>query len=187
MLFCYLTLLFGCQSKPETIIKLPEEQGRKKLTYVKAIMSGYRAPGEKSVNLLPPPPNAYSYFSVGATFKGDTVKILVGRTIRELVDLSELAGQPTDSITLASLVNGEGLLELNEEAKREAQIIKVSENIDSVKLKGKDYTVNYYFDPSGYQKNTLNASEQNYLVDILSDWGYLIYFDDYIGTYIIRK
>lgn len=187
MFFCYLTLLFGCQSKPETIIKLPEEQGRKRAPYVKAIMSGYRAPGEKSVNLLPPPSNAYSYFSVGATFKGDTVKILVRRTIRELVDLSELAGQPTDSVTIASLVKGESLLVLNEEAKREAQIIKVSANIDSVRSKGKDFTVNYYFDPSGYQKKNLNTSEQNYLIDALSDWGYLIYFDDYIGTYLIKK
>jgi hypothetical protein len=168
-------------------VKLLEEQGRKGAPYVKAIMSGYKAPDEKSMNLLPPPPNAYSYFSVGATFKGDTVKILVRRTIRELVDLSKLAGQPTDSVTIASLVKGESLLELNEEAKKEAQIIKVSANIDSVKLKGKDYTVNYYFDPSGYQKNTLNASEQNYLIDVLSDWGYLIYFDDNIGTYLIKK
>ncbi|PSR54092.1 hypothetical protein AHMF7605_11450 [Adhaeribacter arboris] len=181
-----LIFLTGCQSKHEPVEKVPNEQGRENESYVKALMTHYVAPSTRSKDLLPPPPLGYSYFTAGATYKGDTLRILLN-TVKELVDLSVLAGESTDSVSIVSLVKGETLLELNEEAKNETKVIKRWASVDSIKSQGKNYTLNHYFSESGMQRKNLDFPEQAYLIDALSDWGLLVSWDDYIGTYRINS
>ena len=143
-----LLLLGGCQTKNELVESQPYEQGRKNKLYVKTLMHQYVAPSERknrSLPLtLPPPPIGFSYLTVGATYKGDTLRILL-HTVRELVEISEIAGSPTDSAYIASLVKGDNLLKLDGEAIKEVSIIKPWASVDSVRSQGKQYTLNYYF------------------------------------------
>jgi hypothetical protein len=179
-----ILLLIGCQKKNNIVEDHPDEQGRKHKRYVKAIMTHFVAPSQRNADLLPPPPIGWSYLTVGATYEGDTLRIMLD-TVKELVDLSTLAGAPTDSASIASVVKGENLLNLNEKAFGEASIIKPLASIDSVRSQGRQYTLKHYFKESGYQKVHLSPSEQDYLIDALSGWGILVYWDDYIGTYLI--
>ena len=186
-LFVLLVLLLvGCQKRNNIVEEYPDEKGRRHKRYVKAIMTHFVAPNQRNADLLPPPPIGRSFLTVGATYEGDTLRILLD-TVKELVDLSILAGSPTDSASIASVVKGEKLLNLNEKAFGEASIIKPWASVDSVRSQGKQYTLNYYFKKSGYQKVHLSPPEQAYLIDALSGWGLLITFDDYGGYYSIEE
>ncbi len=177
-------LLTGCRSTP--VEELPDEQGRKNRSYVKALMFQYVSPNERYEGRMPPPPIGFSYLTIGATYKSDTLRILL-HTVRELVDISETAGSQTDSAYIASLIKGEDLLDLNKEAIEESYVIKPLASIDSVKSRGRQYTLDYYFTENGYQKVHLSFREQAYLIDALSDWGLLISFDDVGGIYRVRE
>jgi hypothetical protein len=180
-----LVLLFiGCQSKTELSENQFGESGRRSKRYVKAIMTHYVAPDPRNMNLLPAPPEGNSFFTVGAAYKGDSLQVLLS-TVKELVGMSKLAGLPTDSASIASIVNGDNLLILNAEAFRIATTIKPYASVDSLKSQGKQHIINYYFSENGYQRKQLSPSEQAYLIDSLSDLGILVYWDDYIGTYHI--
>ena len=153
--FAFLVLLLlGCQAK-NLGEKEVHELGRKNKSYVNMLMVQYVAPSEKYKQRVPPPPIGWSYLTVGATYKGDTLRILLD-TVKELVSLSEIADSPVDSVSIASLVKGESFLKLNEKALKEAYVIGRSASIDSVRLNGKKYTLEYYFNEEGYQKQHLN-------------------------------
>jgi hypothetical protein len=184
--FVLFTILLGCQSKTEPSKDVPEPQGRKSSGYVEALMSHYRAPETEIKGQLPPPPIGYAYFTVGATDEEDTVRILLD-TVKELIDLSILAKQPADSITIASLVRGESLLKLNPEAKQKASLIKHRASLDSIIQKGKKFTLDSLFTKSGMQKDNLEPQTQAYLIDALSNWGLLVYWDDYGGYYTVKE
>ncbi len=180
-----LVYLAACQSKQAPIKKLPNEQGRKNEDYIKALMTHYAAPSARSKDLPPPPSIGNSYFTVGATYKGDTLRILL-YTVKELLDLSLLAGASTDSVLIVSFIKGGTMLRLNEEAKKETKVVKYSASVDSIKSQGKDYTLKYYFSESGMQKKNFDFPEQASLIDALSDWGLLVTWDDMIGAYHVK-
>ena len=185
VLTLFLIYLTACQSKHEPVEKLPNEQGRKNENYVKALMTHYVAPSARSKDLVPPPSIGYSYFTVGATYKADTLRVLLN-TVKELVDLSLLAGESTDSVSIVSLIKGETMLQLNEEAKSETKDVKRRASVDSIESQGKKYTLNHYFNESGMQRKSFDFPEQASLIDALSDWGVLLTWDDYIGAYHIK-
>lgn len=184
--FAFLVLLLaGCQTK-NAEEKKADEFGRKSESYVSTLMVQYVAPSERYEGTVPPPPIGWSYLTVGATYKGDSLRILVD-TVRELVSLSEMADAPVDSASIASLVKGNSFLTLNEEALKEAYVIKPSASIDSFRSHGKEYILEYYFDDKGYQKKPLDSAEQAALIDALSDWGMLIWQDDMMGLFRVKE
>lgn len=175
-----------CQGKIEPFEKSPDYQGRQDKAYVNAIMNRYLDPRKENKNQLPPSPLGISYFTIDAKYKSDTLRILID-TVSDLVKLSRIADSSTDSVFISKLVKGESLLHLNDIAFKQAFVIKHSAKVDSVKSKGKDYTVNYYFKENGWQRKPLNFPDQAYLIDALSDWGLLIYQDDYSGVFHLTE
>lgn len=153
---------------------------------MEALMTHYRIQGKISKEQLPPPPVGYAFFTAGAAYGEDTVRILLD-TVKELVELSVLANQPTDSITIASIVKGDRLLRLNPEAKQNASVIKPWESLDSITRRGKEFTLDSLFTKSGMQKKNLEPSKQAYLIDALSNWGLLVFWDDYSGFYKVKE
>lgn len=185
-MFAFVVLLLaGCQAQSFEE-KETNRLGRKNKSYVSTLMVQYVAPSERYEGTVPPPPIGWSYLTVGATYKGDSLRILVD-TVRELVSLSEMADAPVDSASIASLVKGNSFLTLNEEALKEAYVIKPSASIDSFRSHGKEYILEYYFDDKGYQKKPLDSAEQAALIDALSDWGMLIWQDDMMGLFRVKE
>lgn len=77
-LFVLLVLLLvGCQKRNSNVEQHPDEQGRKHERYVKAIMTHFVAPSQRDANSLPPPPIGRTFLTVGATYEGDTLRILL--------------------------------------------------------------------------------------------------------------
>lgn len=186
-LFVLLVLLLvGCQKSNGIVEEYPNEQGRKNIAYVNTLMVQHVNPSVKNEGQVPPPPIGWSYLTVGATYKDDTLRILL-ETVKELVKISLLANSPVDSVSIASLIKGDKFLRLNEKGLKESFVIDPVASIDSVKLHGKEYTLKHYFNERGYQKVFLDFNEQAYLIDALSNWGLLISQDDYIGSFHVRE
>ncbi|WP_192823551.1 hypothetical protein [Rufibacter sp. LB8] len=160
--------------------------GRRNSEYIKALMTQYIHPSTIGLKTLPPPPIGISYFTIGAICKGDSIRVLVN-TVKELVDLSLVAHNSTDSAEIVKIIKGEDFLSLNEDAKAQVKVVYPIKRIDSIRTKGKDFFINHFFEESGLQKESLDFPEQAYLIDVLSNWGILISFDDYIGFYRIHE
>lgn len=149
-------------------------------------MTHYTAPNKIKKEQLPPPQIGYSFFTIGGLNGVDTVRILFD-TVRDLVELSLLAQQPTDSISIVSLIKGKNFLVLNAAALKEANIVKPWMPLDFILSKGKQFTLDSLFTKKGTQKTNLERPQQAYLIDALSNWGMFVFWDDYSGSYRIKE
>lgn len=186
-------LLLGCQRDGHTLKNPTTEEGRKLDSFIKGVMHNYtpyyskRETDPEYISRVPGAVRPHYLFTVDATYKGDTVRILLTK-LWKLVELSKRVGAPTDSLSLVALVKGERQLELNEDAMDRVTVVRKWKSVDSVTKKGKQPTLNYYFRDNGYIKGgLLSNKEEAYLIDRLSDWGILIKQDDESGFYRLEK
>lgn len=185
------SILIGCQKKTQNPDIILSETGRKSDNFVKEIMHHYtiisRADSDPEYGNRVGGARTSDYlFTIGATYKEDTFHILLS-DLWQLNKLIERNGLPSDSLLMASLVKGEKLLEFNISSMHTLNIVREWKSVDSIRRKGKDYFLDYYFKENEYQKVVpLSDYEAAYIIDILSDWGVLVGFDEYSGFYYLR-
>ncbi len=185
----FIMILFGCKSKEQAQKEVSIEEGRLLDSFVKGIMHRYTAyySKRKVDPRLPTDWRPEYLYTVGATYKGDTIRILQ-KGLWDLIELCEETGAPIDSLSLAGLVKTEKLLKLNKNAMDGVFIVRKWKSVDSVATAGKQEFLNYYFNDDGFLKGKNTTSKENiYIIDRLSDWGVLIAQDDISGYYYIEK
>ncbi|MBC5772989.1 hypothetical protein H8S95_02850 [Pontibacter sp. KCTC 32443] len=190
----FVFLLFGCQKVGNNAENSTTNEGRKLDNFIKGVMHNYtpyyskRETDPDYVVQVPGALRPNYFFTIGATYRGDTIRILLPE-LWELIELSEIVGSPKDSLSLVELVKGTKLLMLNKEAMDQVTVIRKWKSVDSVAAQGKRQLLDHYFRDNGYRKSDLQLSnkEEAYLIDRLSDWGVLIMQDDESGFFRLEK
>lgn len=185
-------MLIGCQAETQNADVTLPQSGRKADKFVKAITHHYtiisKADSDPEYGSRVGGARTSDFpFTVGATYKEDTFRILLP-DLWHLNEILKRNGLPADSLLMASLVKGEKLLEFDVNSMHSIDIIRKWKSIDSIKRKGKEYFIDYYFNEKGVQKVApLSPYEMAYMIDILSDWGILVALDDESGFYYLYE
>ncbi len=125
-------------------------------------------------------------FTVKAIYKNDSFRI-VSYDLWHLVRIAETNNHPTDSMAIASLVKGKSEFILDNVSITNVTIVEPSVMIDSIRAKGKDFTISHFFGENGWQKIPINKKDMAYLIDVLLDWNILLSFDDVGGFYRVNQ
>lgn len=184
-------ILMGCQTNTQNPDSSLLGSSRQSDAFVKGIMHHYTVIsrlksdpgyGSRVVGAL----TSDYHFTIGGSYKEDTFRILLPDLL-QLNNLCIKTGLSPDSLLMTSLVKGEKLIEFDAGNIYGIEIVRKWKSVDSVKSKGKQYFLEYYFKENGFQKVIPTSDfEKAYIIDILSDWGVLVGLDDESGFYYLR-
>jgi 3',5'-cyclic AMP phosphodiesterase CpdA len=116
--------------------------------------------------------------SVPAIYKDEKFKIIIDSF--ELHELIKQSGRPPDTTTVNDILSGTNPLELTMHNIDGVSIVRAWKDMDKVLTKGKDYSLEYFFN-GHIQKKALSDTERNQLIEALVDWCMLVYVDDETG------